>query len=163
RIERFSHGEETGRTFHRRFSETYTTCRTPPSMTDAARNLQHIVHTEDAMIVPRRRGVKTIEVDDALLEDIQELVRDRATPILKNILTDLHEADIGEIINRLEQEDGLYVFDLLDVKTASVVLLELDPVVREQFLDALPSEKITAYVDLLASDDAADLIAELKP
>jgi len=132
-------------------------------MTDAARNIQHTVHTEDAIIIPRKRGVKTIEVDEELLEDIRELVRDRATPILKNILTDLHEADIGELINHLEHEDGLYVFDLLDVKTASVVLLELDPVTREQFLDALPSEKITAYVDLLASDDAADLIAELKP
>ncbi len=132
-------------------------------MTEAARNIQHTVHTEDAIIVPRKRGIKTIEVDEALLEDIRELVRDRATPILKNILTDLHEADIGEIINHLDAEDGLYVFDLLDVKTASVVLLELDPVIREKFLDALPSEKITSYVDLLASDDAADLVAELQP
>ncbi|MBI1803119.1 MAG: magnesium transporter [Ignavibacteriae bacterium] len=132
-------------------------------MTEAARNIQHTVHTEDAIIVPRKRGVKTIEVDEELMQDIRELVHDRATPILKNILTDLHEADIGEIINHLEHEDRLYVFDLLDVPTGSVVLLELDSTIREQLLDALPSEKITAYVDRLASDDAADLVAELQP
>ena len=132
-------------------------------MTQAARNIDHTITTEDAIIIPRRRGVKTIEVDDALMEDIRELVRDKASPILLNIITDLHAADIGEIINRVDQDDRTYVFELLDVPTASAVLLELDPDVRREILEALPSEKITAYVDLLASDDAADLVAELPP
>lgn len=130
-------------------------------MTQAARDIEQTIHTEDAIIIPRRRSVKTIEVDDELMEDIRELVRDKAAAILLNILTDLHAADIADIINRLEGEERAFVFNLLDVPTASTVLLELDQTVREQLLEALPSEKITAYVDLLASDDAADLVAEL--
>jgi magnesium transporter len=132
-------------------------------MTQAARDIDHIITTEDAIIIPRRHGVKTIEVDDALMEDIRELVRERAGPLLLNILADLHAADIGDIINRLDPEDQLYVFDLLEIHTGSAVLLDLGPDARGYILDSLASEKITSYVDLLASDDAADLVAELPP
>ena len=132
-------------------------------MTQAARDINHTITTEDAIIIPRRRGVKTIEVDDALMEDIRELAHDKASAILLNIIADLHAADIGEIVNRLDPDDRTFVFNLLDVPTASAVLLELDPDVRRQILEELPSEKITSYVDLLASDDAADLVAELPP
>ena len=132
-------------------------------MTQAARDIEQVIRTEDAIIVPRRRGNKSIEVDDALMEDIRELAHDKAGPMLVNILADLHAADIAEIINRLEPEDQAYVFGLLDVPTGSGVLLELLPEVRGALLDSLPSEKITLYVDLLASDDAADLVAELPP
>ncbi len=132
-------------------------------MTDAARDINHIITTEDAIIIPRSRGIKTIEVDDALMEDIRELAHERTGPLLLNILADLHAADIGDIIDRLEPEDGQYVFNLLDTATGSAVLLELGPDARGQILDSLPSDRITAYVDLLASDDAADLVAQLPP
>lgn len=130
-------------------------------MTQAARDIDQTIVTEDAIIIPRKRGVKTIEVDDELMADIRELARDKASAILLNIITDLHEADIAEIINHLEPEDQIFVFNLLETSNASAVLLELDAAVRQQLLETLPSEKISAYVDHLASDDAADLVAEL--
>ncbi len=125
-------------------------------------NDQPIV-TEDAIIVPRKRGVKTIGVDEALTKDIQELVRDKAGILLLNIVTDLHEADIAEIIDRLDPDEGKFVFELLPVETGSAVLLDLQPITRHALLEAMPSEKITAYIDLVASDDATDLVAELPP
>ncbi|MBI1805932.1 MAG: magnesium transporter [Ignavibacteria bacterium] len=132
-------------------------------MTQAARDINQTITTEDAIIIPRKRGVKTIEVDDELMQDIRELVHDRASTLLLNIITDIHAADIADIINRLEPDERMFVFDLLDVSTASAVLLELDTGVREVLLESLPSERITTYVDRLASDDATDLVAELQP
>jgi magnesium transporter len=132
-------------------------------MTQAARDIDQIITTEDAIIVPRRRGIKSIEADDTLMEDIRVLIHEKAAPLLQNILADLHAADIAEIIDRLEPGDQAYVFGLLDLRTGSTVLLELVPEVRGPLLDSLPSEKIASYVDLLASDDAADLVAELPP
>ncbi len=132
-------------------------------MTQDARDIDQTIVTEDAIIIPRKRGVKTIEIDDELMEDIRELVHDKAGTLLMNIIADLHAADIGNIINRLEAEERQYVFNLLDAETGSAVLLEIEPSVREALLESMPSEKISTYVDLLASDDATDLVAELQP
>lgn len=129
---------------------------------DIRDNEQPVV-TEDAIIIPRKRGVKTIEVDDELMRDIRELVRDKAGALLLNIITDLHAADIGEIIDRLDSGDRQFVFELLNTETGSAVLLELQPGVRRLLLETMASESITRYVDLLASDDATDIVAELPP
>jgi magnesium transporter len=132
-------------------------------MTQTQNNIDQTAVPEDAMIEPRRRGAPTIEVDDELLEDIRELVREKASPFLLNILADLHSADIAEIIGRLDEQDRSYLFDLLDTETGGAVLPDLGAEVREQLLKPLSSEKITEYVDQLQSDDAADLVAELPP
>ncbi|TAK67186.1 MAG: magnesium transporter [Bacteroidetes bacterium] len=126
-------------------------------------DVEEPVVTEDAISIPKPRGMKTIEVDDELMQDIRELAREKAGTILLNILTDLHAADIGEIVNRLDQEDREFIFNLFDNETASSVLLELDPAVRQELLELLPSEKISNYVGFLASDDATDVVAELEP
>jgi magnesium transporter len=112
-------------------------------------------------VVARPRGVKTIEVDEELLQDIREFVRDRAIAVLSNIIVDIHAADIADIIDHLESEDRLFVFSLLDTATASDVLLELDFPVREGLLESLPQETISDIVQVLDSDDAADILAEL--
>lgn len=119
--------------------------------------------SDDPLVPSRPRGVKTIEIDDELMDDIRELVRSQASAILLNIVTDIHEADIAEIVNRLDPEDREYVFNLLEPAVGSEVLLELNAEVRVPLLEAWTSEKISSYVDLLASDDAADLVAELPP
>ena len=131
--------------------------------TDNLKDNEQPIVTEDAIIIPRSRGVKSIEIDDELMRDIKELAREKAGPLLLNIITDLHAADIAEIIDRLDPDDEQFVFDLLDTPTGSAVLLDLQPETRHALLDAMPSERITAYVDLLASDDATDLVAELPP
>ncbi len=118
---------------------------------------------EDEILIAQRRGVKTIEIDEELLDDIRELIRERASAILLNILTDLHPADIGEILNRLDQEEREFVFKLLDNETASTVLLELDSSIREGLLDNISTEKISDYVEYLDSDDATDVVSELSP
>jgi magnesium transporter len=106
---------------------------------------------------------ETIEIDDELLRDIRELARDRASALLLNILTDLHESDIAVILMALDPDEAEWIFSLLDTVAGSAVLRELNPETRAILLEKLPSEKITAYAGLLASDDAADLIAELPP
>lgn len=116
---------------------------------------------EQVVSSTRPRGIKTIEVDEELMQDIRELVHDRAMPVLWNILIDLHPADIADIIDHLEGDERLFVFNLLDITVAGEVLLELDAGVRESLIDLLPQEKINALIGQLDSDDAADIVAEL--
>src|SRR5512143_1989715 len=112
---------------------------------------------------PNKPRVKSIEVDDELMDDIREFTRDKAAPVLLNIVTDLHPADIADIVNRLGADEQRYLFELLDPETASEVLVDLEPDVREHLLKPMTSEKISSYVDLMPSDDAADVVAELPP
>jgi magnesium transporter len=132
-------------------------------MTEQHNQIDPTIVSDDPIVPSRPHGVKTIDIDDELMGDIREIVRSKASPILLNIVTDLHEADIAEIINRLDPEDREYVFNLLEPAVGSAVLLELNAEVRGPLLEPWTSEKITSYVDLLPSDDAADLVAELPP
>lgn len=107
------------------------------------------------------RSLRTIELDEELLADIRELIRDDARISLMNILVDLHAADIADLIENLDEEGRTYVFGLLAPDVASEVLAELDESTREALLAAMPAEGITRLVEGLESDDAADVIAEL--
>ncbi len=107
-------------------------------------------------------GVKSvIQVDNELLENISYLLEVKADKSLLNIFTDLHPADIAEILNHLKPEDAEAAFSILDTETAGEVLTELDENLRERILKNIDKEKITDIVDELETDDATDIVSEL--
>ncbi len=103
-----------------------------------------------------------IEVDNELIDDILDLIRSRSDFLLKNIINDLYPADIAHIINRLEFEDGHYLFSLLNAEDAGKVIVELDDDHREHFLETLKSQKLSEIVEELPTDEATDLVGELS-
>ncbi len=103
-----------------------------------------------------------IEVDDELIEDILDLIRSKSDLLLKNIINDLYPADIAHIINRLEFQDGEYLFLLLSTEDAGKVIVELDDDHREHFLETLKSEAISEIVEELPTDEATDIVGELS-
>lgn len=109
----------------------------------------------------QERHRRTIELDDELLADIRELVRDDARISLLNIFADLHAADIADLIVNVGEDERRYLFGLLTPAVASEVLRELDDTTREQLLATVSTEGLTRIVGELESDDAADLIAAL--
>jgi magnesium transporter len=111
----------------------------------------------ESTIPPRQ----AIEVDNELMADLEDLVRSRSDYLVLNILQDLHAGDIAQIINRLDVEDGEYVFGLLPDDLASDVLLDLDEVHKEHLLQRLPEERLRSIVKGMDSDDAADIVGEL--
>ena len=102
-----------------------------------------------------------IQVDSELLDNITHLIKDKASESLLNIFTDLHNADIAEIINHLNFENAEYAFSLLDSETASEVITELDENLREKLLQNIDTATISTIIDELESDDATDIISEL--
>jgi len=102
-----------------------------------------------------------LQVDNELLESITELIGSNAEKSLLNIFTDLHPADIAEIINHLKVDDAKYAFSILDSETAGEVLTEVDENLREKILKDIDAKKITDIVDELSSDDATDIVSDL--
>jgi magnesium transporter len=103
-----------------------------------------------------------IDVDVQLLGDIADLIESKSDTLLRNILADIYPADIALIIENLTDEEGLYLFQLLDEETSAEVLLELSDYHRDYILERLSTDKISDIVGEMDSDDATDIIGELE-
>ncbi|MDA7779677.1 magnesium transporter, partial [Flavobacteriaceae bacterium] len=81
---------------------------------------------------------------------------------LKKIVKDVHFADMAEIINELNEDQGIYLIKLFDSEKTSEILTELNEDVREKILKALSVKEIADAFEELDSDDAADILGELS-
>ncbi|MDZ7765446.1 MAG: hypothetical protein U5K00_13635 [Melioribacteraceae bacterium] len=99
--------------------------------------------------------------DSEIYENISTLIEHEENTNLINLLTDLHPADLGEIINHLEFDDAVYVFKLFDHELASEVITELDENLRERLLAEIDPDQIVNIVDQLDTDDATDIVSDL--
>ena len=96
------------------------------------------------------------------LEKVEQLIEQKDSEQLKDLLAGLHPADIAELCNELDAEEARFIYLLLDNETAADVLIEMDEDARKEFLEILPSETIAKrFVDYMDSDDAVDIIREM--
>ena len=104
-----------------------------------------------------------IEINSAYIEQITALIEANKSAELSVILSDLHIADIAEIIEDLQLDDAHFLFDLIEEEKSAAVLVELEDDTREELLSGLtPKEIAEEVIDNLESDDAADVIGELS-
>lgn len=96
-----------------------------------------------------------------ILPDVEQLIEIQQDGTLLNIISDLHPADIEEILNRLKKDQRKYLFNLLPADLASEVLRELDDPVAEDVLREVSDERLTSIIHEMDSDDAADIVADL--
>ncbi|MEC8723805.1 MAG: magnesium transporter [Bacteroidota bacterium] len=103
------------------------------------------------------------EISAALLQTLELDIINKNDVALQQQLSELHYADIAEILDELNLEQATYIIKLLDSETTSDVLSELEDDVREKVLQNLSVKEIAEEVKELDTDDAADLISELPP
>ena len=105
--------------------------------------------------------MSNFQIDKDFIIAIKILIAEESDVKLKNKLKDLHYADIAEIVNELNSDQGTYLIKLLDSKKTADILPELDEDQREAVLENLSAKEIAVEVEILDTDDAADIIAEL--
>ncbi len=96
-----------------------------------------------------------------LIDQIQAYVSVQDEVALKELLTDLHHADIAEILDEVDSDEAAYLVLLLDSEQTSEALMELDEDVREKLLENLTPAEIADEVEEMDTDDAVDMIGEL--
>lgn len=102
------------------------------------------------------------ELTKEFLEEIRETIEGKKTEVLKNLLENLHPADIAEILEELELEEAKVLFLALQNDTAADVLAEMEDDDRDEFTASLSEEVLaTRFIDFMDSDDAADVIGSL--
>lgn len=96
------------------------------------------------------------------IDRIEELVEEKDERGLRDILADLHPADIAEVLRELSLKQAERVFNLIEDKEQKAdVLMQLDEEDRKKLLEGMDSEQIGHFIDLLDTDDAVDLIQDL--
>ena len=78
-------------------------------------------------------------------------------------LTDLHPADLAEIIMDLKRNERIAFFRALDQKAAAEALTEIKPEDQRFLLDNLDKEKRLQVVGEMPPDKAADVLGRLLP
>ncbi len=81
---------------------------------------------------------------------------------VRELLADLHPADIARVLEGLPPESRETVWKQVDVGKMGEVLLELPESVRAELLAVLDDQTVVAAVRNLDTDDIADLIPELS-
>ena len=102
------------------------------------------------------------ELTKEFIQQINDKLEKKDFKVLKNELSELHHADIAELIEELEEEQGKVLFELFEDEDSADILIELDDENREVVLEDLTSQEIAEeLIENLDSDDAADIIADL--
>ena len=101
------------------------------------------------------------KISKELLDQINNLILHNKERELHDLLSELHYADIAEIMEELDDTQASYIFSILDSEKTADVLMEIDEELREKILKRMSAKEIAEEIDELDTDDAADIIAEL--
>tara|TARA_B100000768_G_scaffold46452_1_gene45249 strand:+ start:3244 stop:4599 length:1356 start_codon:yes stop_codon:yes gene_type:complete len=106
--------------------------------------------------------MEQFQLTDELIIKIANLILAKKNSQLKKLVNDIHFADMADIINLLNEDQGVYLIKLFDSEKTSEILTELDENVREKILKILSVKEIAVEIEELDSDDAADILGELS-
>ncbi|MDX1421221.1 MAG: magnesium transporter [Rubricoccaceae bacterium] len=109
---------------------------------------------------PERPGTPVV-VGEELVENVEVLVEDGQRGMVLNLVTDLHPADLGQLLGHLPVEAAQTLFGWLPEERASAALPGLESARRAALLDGATAQAIVGLLDHLDTDDAADVLADV--
>lgn len=79
----------------------------------------------------------------------------------RQMVSELHPADIAEIISQVSRKEGATFFKGLDVETAAGALSELQPDVQTAIINGMDTDKAADIIEEMPPDEAADVLSDL--
>jgi len=95
------------------------------------------------------------------VERVQQAITAEDSAVLRELLGDLHQADVGDLIEALEPDQRPELVKLMGRDFDFTALTEVEDTVREQILAELPPGAVAEGVRELDSDDAVAILADL--
>lgn len=112
---------------------------------------------------PSLLAAMNFELTKLFLDELVEVIHLGDESLLLDKVSDLHPADIAEILHEFEVNEAKAIYKVLDAEKASEVLVHMDEDYREDFLSSLTAREIAEQlIDNLESDDAADVLSQLS-
>jgi magnesium transporter len=101
------------------------------------------------------------DIRPEFIEEITRCIRADDAGFLREVVAELHEADLGDLIGALEPEDRVSLVELTGTDFDFSALNEVDDTVREEILEELEPATVAEGVRELESDDAVELLEGL--
>jgi len=97
----------------------------------------------------------------SFLTQIGAAIADRDTITLKREVDDLHQSELGDVLEALHPEQRRALVDMLGSDFDFSALTEVDEAIRLDIVDNLPNAQIAQAVQELDSDDAVYILEDL--
>ena len=104
---------------------------------------------------------REFELSREFMELFQHALDERDSAFVIETLDGVNPADITAILYETNSEESKWVLDLLGPDLHAQILKDLDSDTRKTYLKIYPVSELTALVNLMDSDDAADILNEL--
>ncbi len=79
----------------------------------------------------------------------------------RQMVSELHPADIADIISQVSHKEGASFFKGLDAETAAEALSELEPDVQAAIITGMDTDSAADIIEEMPPDDAADVLSDL--
>jgi CBS domain-containing protein/sporulation protein YlmC with PRC-barrel domain len=95
------------------------------------------------------------------LQTIEPKLSRLTLTVSRQMVANLHPADLAEIISDVSQRERTAIFGTLDVDTAAEALHELEPGVQVNISDDMSKERASDILERMPPDEAADVLGDL--
>jgi len=102
------------------------------------------------------------EIDWLLVQPLEANLSQLTLTVTRDKLSDLHPADLANIIAQLPHGNVSAVLNSIDVEAAGEAIGEMEPEVSSRVLSQLESSHAADVLEEMPPDEAADVLAELS-
>ncbi|MGQ3284605.1 magnesium transporter [Bosea sp. (in: a-proteobacteria)] len=119
--------------------------------------------TENAAVESSERPIRDEDgaIDSRLVEQVSQALQLSDLATLRAVVADMHEADLGALLEALDAEERTRLISLLGRDFDFTALTEVDDSVREEILETLSAETVAEGVRDLDTDDAVYILEDL--
>jgi magnesium transporter len=107
--------------------------------------------------------VKVVFAIEGLEQDMRAALAEADIDRLRTILGQQHPADIADVIDRLDDDDKITVFELLDPQQAADVLADTGVDSTRELIKHLGDVRVAEIFRLMATDDVVEILGEDFP
>ena len=116
--------------------------------------------TEQKISVPPLR-IKDGSIRVAFVRQVARAIDAADTAALRGLVGDLHESDLGAVLEALDPDHRPRLVELLGIHFDFTALTEVNDSVREEILEELPPQTVAEGVRDIESDDAVAILEDM--
>jgi magnesium transporter len=115
----------------------------------------------DAFFRTIRHPLRHQMISWSLIQPLHEKLDRLTLAVSRQALSEIHPADIAQIISGLSHDERRGFFEKLDLEMAAEALHELQPEVQADLITDMDKEQAADVIERMPPDEAADVIADL--